>query len=247
MEKIAINTLGTINRIRTRFNKNYFEQAYWQDNKLICGIDEVGRGCLAGPVVTAAVILPNGKTHRLLKDSKLMTPEERLQAFAWIQKHCWYSIGIVHHRMIDENNIWHATLIAMKKALVNLLAYAPEPAHIITDAMPLNLLDTAYKNIPLSYFPFGEKRSSSIAAASIVAKVKRDAMMQRLAVIFPGYDLGTHKGYSTPGHKRILKEKDQKLIIHRESFIKRLEQAQEAGLEGQQQLFDLLEEVNVPE
>jgi len=86
----------------------------------------VGRGCLAGPVVTAAVILPpNKQPSRLLKDSKLMTPEEREKAVEWIDKNCWYSIGIVHHRIIDDRNVWHATLIAMKKALVHLLRLLP--------------------------------------------------------------------------------------------------------------------------
>lgn len=234
MEKIALETPRSINRVRERFNKNYFEAHAWQTNEVICGLDEVGRGCLAGPVVTAAVILPPGKTSRLLKDSKLMTPEERLAAFKWIDKNCWYSIGIVHHRVIDERNVWHATLIAMKKALVHLLATAPyKPVKIITDAMPLNLFDTAYKEIPVHYFPFGERRSSTIAAASIVAKVKRDAMMQRMDTIFPGYLLASHKGYSTPPHKRIIKEGGSHLIIHRDSYLARLETITENDSEGQ--------------
>lgn len=232
---------SSINRIRHRFNKNYFEQAAWQSNQVIAGLDEVGRGCLAGPVVTAAVILPPGKTHRLLKDSKLMTREEREQAFAWISKNCWYSIGIAHHRIIDDRNIWHATLIAMKKALVHLLATAPyKPVTIITDAMPLNLFDTAYKDIPLHYFPFGEKRSSSIAAASIVAKVKRDAMMRRYDQIFPGYELASHKGYRTPAHKKALADEGKSLIIHRDSYLASSAQIEEELLNQQQNLFDNL-------
>lgn len=212
------------NQPRRHFKKNYFENEAWTQGNVICGLDEVGRGCLAGPVVTAAVILPPGKTSRLLKDSKLMTPEERLLAFAWIQKHCMYSLGIVHHRMIDERNIWQATLVAMKKSLVNLLAKAPKlPTAIVVDAMPLNLADTHYHTIPVHNFPFGESKSSSIAAASIVAKVKRDEMMRRLEVIFPGYFLGQHKGYSTQLHKDTLKTRDQRLIIHRTSFLKNLE------------------------
>ncbi len=224
MENQTIEATSSINRVRQRFKKNYFEETAWNAQQTICGIDEVGRGCLAGPVVTAAVILPPGKTHRLLKDSKLMTPEEREKAFIWIAKHCWYSIGIVHHRMIDDRNVWHATLIAMKKALVHLLAKAPQmPSKIITDAMPLNLFDTTYNQIPVHYFPFGERRSSTIAAASIVAKVKRDAMMRRLDTLFPGYALASHKGYSTPGHKKILREGSQHLVIHRNSYLARLD------------------------
>ena len=144
-KNLASEATSSINRIRERFNKNYFEEQAWAQNQVICGLDEVGRGCLAGPVVTAAVILKPGKQpSRLLKDSKLMTPEEREKAFKWIENNCWYSVGIVHHRIIDDRNVWHATLIAMKKALVHLLATAPQiPSKIITDAMPLNLFDTA--------------------------------------------------------------------------------------------------------
>jgi|GEM_PF-251357 ribonuclease HII len=221
---MILETAGRISKVRQRFNKNYFEEQAWAQNQLVIGLDEVGRGCLAGPVVTAAVMLPPGKTHRLLKDSKLMTPEERVKAFTWIQKNCQYSIGIVHHRTIDSRNVWHATLIAMKKALVHLLATAPQkPSTIITDAMPLNLADTSFNDIPVHYFPFGERRSSTIAAASIVAKVTRDAMMRRMDALFPGYLLASHKGYSTPPHKRIIRESGQHLIIHRDTYLARLE------------------------
>jgi ribonuclease HII len=224
MEKMATRTPRRAKRTQHHFKKNYFETQAWDNGQIVCGLDEVGRGCLAGPVVTAAVILPPYKISRLLKDSKLMTPEERLAAYAWIEKHCLFSLGIVHHRMIDDRNIWQSTLIAMKKALVNLLAKAPKaPSAIVVDAMPLNLADTAYNAIPVHNFPFGERKSSSIAAASIVAKVKRDAMMQRLETVFPGYYLGQHKGYSTQLHKNALKSKDKRLIIHRQSFLKNLE------------------------
>lgn len=234
MENFSSAGTGSIHRIRGRFNKNYYEEAAWVQNQVICGLDEVGRGCLAGPVVTAAVILPIGKTHRLLKDSKLMTPEEREKAYGWIIKNCWYATGIVHHRLIDNKNVYHATLMGMKKALVHLMATAPvKPVQIITDAMPLNLFDTAYKDIPVHYFPFGERRSNSIAAASIVAKVTRDAMMRRMDTIFPGYLLASHKGYSTPPHKRIIREGKQHLIIHRDSFLNRLDAIEEDDLENQ--------------
>ena len=236
MENFSSASTGSIHRVRERFNKNYFEEVAWSQNQVICGLDEVGRGCLAGPVVTAAVILPIGKTHRLLKDSKIMSSAERIQAYAWIKKNCWYATGIVHHRLVDDKNVYHATLVAMKKALVHLMATAPQkPVQIITDAMPLNLFDTAYKDIPVHYFPFGERRSSSIAAASIVAKVTRDAMMQRMDTIFPGYLLASHKGYSTPPHKRIIQKGKQHLIIHRDSFLQRLNAQPEQGIDQEQQ------------
>jgi ribonuclease HII len=199
--------------------KNSFEKAAWSFKQVVCGIDEVGRGCLAGPLVTAAVILPPNKTHTLLKDSKILTEQQRLKSYAWICKHCWYAVGIVDHHCIDKHNIWRATLISMKKALMLALVKCPhKPASILIDAMPLQLMDTSYNTIPVYYFYKGERKSSSIAAASIVAKVTRDNIMQKFDSIFPDFFLGSHKGYSTKGHKTILKEKPP-LIIHRRSFL----------------------------
>jgi ribonuclease HII len=200
-------------------SKNSFEHAAWASQGLVCGIDEVGRGCLAGPVITAAVILPINTTNRQLKDSKIMSEDERLKAAAWIYKHCWYGFGIVHHRDVDEHNIWQATLIAMKRALLNALSTCPhEPSAVLVDAMPLTLLDTSYKTIPVHSFIKGESRSSSIAAASIIAKVRRDALMQKFDTLFPGYFLGEHKGYATHKHTASLYERPHSLI-HRTSFL----------------------------
>jgi ribonuclease HII len=91
-------------RQRGNIKKNSFENNAWQQQTIVVGLDEVGRGCFAGPVVAAAVILPLNKAHRMLKDSKIMTPQERDVAFKWIKKHCAYGIGIVHHRTIDQRN-----------------------------------------------------------------------------------------------------------------------------------------------
>ena len=209
-------------RQTVNFKKNFFENAAWKQKSVVVGIDEVGRGCLAGPLVTAAVILPPFRaTYRLLKDSKQLDLSERILAYKWINKHCWYGVGIVHNRLIDQHNIWQATLIAMKKALIHLLAISPykqQPSGILVDAMPLELLDTSYKDIPVHYFPKGEQKSSSIAAASIVAKVTRDHLMQQFDAIFPSYKLGQHKGYSTKIHKNVVKEQGHS-IIHRMSFL----------------------------
>jgi len=224
-----------IKRQRVNFNKNFFEKAAWAEQNVVCGIDEVGRGCLAGPLVTAAVILPPNKANRLLKDSKLMTKDERIKAYHWIIRNCWYSVGIVHNRLIDQHNIWQATLIAMKKALVNLLATAPKPSAILIDAMPLNLWDTSYKNIPVHHFPKGERKSSSIAAASIVAKVKRDQMMNTFGRIFPGYNLASHKGYGTKDHKQAIGVQ-KRSIIHRLSFLGKTLAELEDDYEEQQSL-----------
>lgn len=213
--------------------KNSFEKMAWSFKAVTCGIDEVGRGCLAGPLVTAAVILPPGKSCRLLKDSKLLTEQQRLKGYSWIVKHCWYAVGIVDNHSIDRHNIWRATLISMKKALIHVLATCPHrPASILVDAMPLQLLDTSYNAIPVYYFAKGERKSSSIAAASIVAKVTRDEMMKKLDAIFPGFHLGCHKGYSTKKHKNVLKERPP-LIIHRQSFLTHIDTLSEFDQEDE--------------
>ncbi len=202
-----------------KLRKNIFEKAAWLEGRLVCGIDEVGRGCLAGPLVTAAVIIPVNKHMPLLKDSKILSPEEREKAARWITKHCWYGIGIVNNRLIDERNIWQATLVAMKRSLVQLLATSPHlPQAILVDAMPLNLLDTSYRDIPVYHFPKGETLSTSIAAASILAKVTRDAIMSNFDPVFPGYSFGQHKGYGTKIHRDAL-QKYQSSIIHRQSYL----------------------------
>ena len=111
----------------------------------------------------------------------------------------------------------------MKRALVNLLTSIPfAPSAILIDAMPLRLFDSGFPGIPVYYFPFGERKSSSIAAASIIAKVGRDALMTRLDHTFPDFYLGQHKGYSTPLHKKTIKEACAPLIIHREHYLKNL-------------------------
>ena len=201
------------------FRKNFYETAAWAKNEQICGIDEVGRGCLAGPLVTSAVILPPLKHHELLKDSKTLTQRELLQVYAWITKNCKYSVGIVSNTTIDKFNIWQSTLIAMKKAVLHLLAASSKkPCAILVDAMPLKLSRTAYSNIPVYNFPKGESKSTSIAAASIVAKVERDRIMGKLDTLFPGYQFRHHKGYGTKKHKNAI-ENQKQTIIHRASFL----------------------------
>lgn len=219
-----------------KLTKNLFEKTAWLEGRLVCGIDEVGRGCLAGPLVTASVIIPANKHMSLLKDSKILTPEERQKAARWITRHCWYGIGIVHNRLIDERNIWQATLVAMKRSLVQLLAISPHlPQAILVDAMPLSLLDTAYRDIPVYYFPKGENHSTSIAAASIMAKVTRDAIMNALDPLFPAYAFGQHKGYGTKTHRLALQELDHS-IIHRQSYLHDLN-FHESDLAHQQTFF----------
>jgi ribonuclease HII len=226
---------------KTRFNKNTFEHEAWKDNNLICGIDEVGRGCLAGPVVVSALVLFPNKLSRHLRDSKIMTADEREKAYHWIIKNSWHSIGLVHHRAVDAHNIYHATLIAMKRAYMQLITQLPQPPKtIVVDAMPLKLDHSVHQNTDVYYFPFGESKSSSIAAASIVAKVTRDRLMaQHFDMLIPGYEWWSNKGYSTPPHKRHVRALGHS-IIHRMNFLSRIWTI-ESEQALQSSLFDALE------
>jgi len=210
--------MATIN-YKESFRKNFFETTAWSSNKLICGIDEVGRGCLAGPVVTAAAILKPHKKSPLLKDSKLLKQEELLKAYQWIIKNSWYSWAIMSNKEVDKYNIYQATLRAMKRNVMQLFATCPiKPSQILIDAMPLNLASTAYHEIDVLHFPFGERKSSSIAAASIIAKVTRDQIMQHMDSSFPYYQLARHKGYGTVVHRDAIKQRGASLI-HRKTFL----------------------------
>ena len=225
-----------ITRQTVNFKKNQFEKTAWKAQSVVAGIDEVGRGCLAGPLVTAAIILKDGPISHKIKDSKLLSEPERIAAYQWILKHSWHGIGIVHNRIIDQHNIWQATLIAMKKALIGLLTAYPgkQPIQaILVDAMPLNLADTSYHKIPVHHFPFGEQRSSSIAAASIIAKVTRDRLMGRYDQLFPGYHLAQHKGYGTKKHKISICSTGHS-IIHRISFLSNTFAMKDTDHENQQ-------------
>lgn len=200
-----------------KIKKDFFEKSAWAQKRLVIGVDEVGRGCLAGPVVTAAVML-HGKKSNLIKDSKMLTKAQREKAAAWIRNNSYYSIGIASHHIIDERNIYQATLVAMRKALLHLLIKTAQPDAILIDAMPVSLGNTSFSAIPIHYAPFGESWSSSIAAASIIAKVYRDALMERLHTFIPGYHLAEHKGYATKEHRQAVAELGSS-IIHRESFL----------------------------
>jgi ribonuclease HII len=219
MENIDFIDKKTSKVSQGSFKKDLFEREAWQKGQVIIGVDEVGRGCLAGPLVTAAVAIKTGKTSRLLKDSKLLDPEQREKAFAWIVENAVYSVGIVNHQVVDDCNIWQATLKTMKKAVLHLGIQLPKhPEAILVDAMPLRLSNTSYAAVPVHHFPFGESKSSSIAAASIVAKVTRDRLMQLIDPLFRCYNLARHKGYATKEHQKAL-EMYGNSIIHRKSFI----------------------------
>jgi len=238
MENFTIRVRTGAQLRKKKFRKNFFEVDSWEENKLTCGVDEVGRGCLAGPIVTAAVVLFQGKISRLLKDSKLLTLPERLKAYRWITKRCWYSYSVLNHRAIDKINIYQATLACMRRSVIQLIpTKCPYPLKsIVVDAMPLNLAGTVYSDIPVHYFPFGEKKSSSIAAASIIAKVTRDELVKKLSLSFPQYKLAQHKGYSTKLHKEMIRT-HRSSIIHRKTFLKKVVSNDENNDTKQQSIF----------
>lgn len=218
----------------TPLNPSKFEEKTWSTQAYLCGIDEVGRGCLAGPVVTSAVILKPFKTHPLLKDSKILTENKRNEAAAWIYDNSWYSFGIIDAHLVDKLNIYKATQLAMKKALYGLFSNptAPRPELILIDAMPLSLAGDL-GSIKIDSFTKGESKSISIAASSILAKVKRDELMKRMDTFFPGYDLSSNKGYGSKTHQAgILLH--QPSIIHRTTFLTKLKKEEQNGDKGRQ-------------
>lgn len=194
-----------------------YEHNAWMRSEYVLGVDEVGRSCLAGPVVAAAAILRPGTKHRLLKDSKMLSPEEREIAYHYIVKNSWYSVGIMHHRMIDDVNIYHANIAAMRRAVVGLLGVAPwQPSVILVDFVALKL---DHVDIPVIHFAKGESKSCSIAAASIIAKVTRDALMGRVNMLIPGFGFDTNKGYGSVAHRKEINQAGHS-FMHRMSFLR---------------------------
>ena len=159
------------------------------------GCDEVGRGCLAGPVVAAAVILPKNYRQRKLNDSKQLTKEERLELREIILRDAMaWAVAEVSHQEIDEINILNASFKAMHLALDQL---STAPQFLLIDGNRFK----PYKELPFECIVKGDGRYLSIAAASVLAKTYRDELMQRRAVEFPGYGWETNVGYPTPEHR----------------------------------------------
>ena len=178
----------------------------------ICGIDEVGRGPFAGPVVACAVILPKDCDILYLNDSKKLSEKKREELFIEIkEKAVSYGIGIVSEKVIDEINILQATYEAMRQAINNL---SVKPDILLNDAVAIPGVDI--KQVPIIK---GDAKSASIAAASIVAKVTRDHMMEEFDSIYPGYEFASNKGYGTQAHRDALKALGP-CEIHRRTFIK---------------------------
>lgn len=183
---------------------------------LVVGVDEAGRGPLAGPVVAGAVLLKWWRFKNRVDDSKKLSPAAREQAFFEIIGKSVFGIGIVDEKVIDRINILQATQLAMREAVNSLAAKLPASGksrlHVIVDGrLRLNI------NFPYTCIIKGDGKSLSIAAASILAKVTRDRIMQLYDRIYPEYKFSQHKGYPTPEHRRIISRIGLSLI-HRKSF-----------------------------
>lgn len=178
----------------------------------ICGIDEAGRGPLAGPVVAGAAILPKDCEILFLNDSKKLSEKRRDELFLEIKKKCIaWGVGIVGPEQIDEINILQATYEAMRQAISKL---SVEPELLLNDAVTIPGVTIGQISIIK-----GDAKSVSIAAASILAKVTRDQMMVQYDQLFPGYGFAKHKGYGTAAHIAAIKELGP-CPIHRSTFIK---------------------------
>ena len=179
-------------------NYKYERELNKKGIKLIAGVDEVGRGPLIGPVVAAAVILPENYKLDGLTDSKKLSEKKREYYFEIIKRDALaIGIGIIDEKRIDEINIYEATKEAMKMAIDNLEI---KPEHILIDAMPLDL------DIPTTSIIKGDLLSITISAASVIAKVTRDHMIYELDKEYPMYDLKNNKGYGTKKHIEAIKK-----------------------------------------
>ena len=188
---------------------------YLNENGIEVGLDEVGRGCLAGPVVTAAVILPKDFNYPIVKDSKKLTEKKRKEAFELIKKHAIsYSISVTSPKVVDDINILQATMESMHNSLNSINV---EFQHILVDGNYFK----PYREIPHTCVIKGDNTYYSIAAASILAKVSRDEYMVELHNEFPEYGWDSNKGYGSVKHIEAIKN----IGInehHRTSFLKNI-------------------------
>ena len=194
-------------------NMRVYEHKY-EDQGLICGIDEVGRGPLAGPVVAGAVILPKDCEILYINDSKQLSEKKREELYDEIMERAIATgIGMASPERIDEINILQATYEAMREAISKL---GVKPAVLLNDAVTIPDVDKSIWQVPIIK---GDAKSASIAAASIIAKVTRDRMMVQYEEVFPEYGFASNKGYGAAIHIEALK-KYGPCPIHRRSFIK---------------------------
>ncbi len=192
---------------------DYFEKMYYgRGYRCIAGVDEAGRGCLAGPVVAAAVVLPRNGIEERLYDSKKIPPKKRKDLCEVIlTKALGVGVGVISQQDVDLLNILQATLKAMSAALKNLPVF---PDFVLVDGLQGPVL-----LVPQKLIPKGDQLSVSIAAASIVAKVTRDRLMLEYHQKYPQYDFAKHKGYGTEDHLKAI-EKFGICDLHRKTFRK---------------------------
>ncbi len=188
-----------------------FEQSFWGGKiRYVAGLDEAGRGPLAGPVVAAAVMFPRGTWIEGVDDSKKIRPKRREELFEIITKQALsVGIGIVSHTIIDQVNIYQATGQAMEEAVSRL---APAPQHVLVDGRACGAV-----GIPATPIIDGDAKCFSVAAASIIAKVTRDKLMMEFDRQYPHYGFAKHKGYGTKEHYEALRKLGP-CEIHRRSF-----------------------------
>lgn len=201
------------NRKRYFFNS---QRANCKTEKSFClvGIDEAGRGCWAGPVVAAAVVLDPNFFDVRINDSKKLIPELRFELYKKLKKHARWAVGVSPVSFIDSNNILQATYSAMKNALDQLIRLHPQlkPDLILVDGRPVPQMGFPQKSIVR-----GDSKSAAIASASIIAKVVRDKKMVLLDKKYPQYGFARHKGYGTDQHFQTL-QRSGPSPIHRKSF-----------------------------
>lgn len=190
---------------------SFEDKAALSGYRYIAGVDEAGRGPLAGPVVSAAVILPRSFSCSGLTDSKQLTPLQRETFYSVIMKQAVaVATAVATHEEIDNINVLQASLLSMKRAVDSL---APAPDYLLIDGMfPIHSPDISQEAII-----HGDARSISIAAASVVAKVTRDSMMQKLNLQYPDYGFDRHKGYPTKAHKESIATYGPS-PVHRKTF-----------------------------
>lgn len=192
----------------------YETEAFDAGIRLICGVDEAGRGPLAGPVCAAAVILPPGLEIPGLNDSKKLTDKKRRELYdIMIEQAVSYGIAFASEQEIDEINILQATFLAMERAIQKL---SPQPELALIDGNR-----TKDFGLPVRTIVKGDSLSASIAAASILAKVTRDRLMEEYDAQYPQYGFAVHKGYGTKRHYETLREFGPS-PIHRKTFLKKI-------------------------
>jgi len=210
--------LKIMKKIQQDFNRDFFEKNSWIKNNIICGIDEVGRGPLFGPIVIGCVILPSFTDTKDLIDSKLLSEKKIIQIAQWIKTNCIFETIAIDPWIIDSFGINKATELAIRRVLYNISnKVIKKISLVLIDKVQIDIKRIC--NFEIISEPKGEHWSSSIAAASIIAKYTRDKMMASISNIFPKYKLEKNKGYGTKIHIANILEYNISLL-HRKLFCR---------------------------